>query len=206
MPVNAGDLIQLSWKGNCFGQRIMLIRNYRVSGTGGSTQPTGQTLAQIIDYMGPGGTAGFTEQYLNCLANQYTLDEIRAQVVRPTRSAFAARSYGDVPGTGGATQISNSQGAITLRTANAGRNQVSTVKIGPLPAIYSNVGYISAVGRVQLLSMLDFLATSYNVTPPGITLAPIIWHAPGLTYDALIGGSVWDQSRVMVRRTVGRGE
>lgn len=206
MPVNPGDLIQISWRGKSFGQNVLMVRNYRVSGTGAASQPTGQTLAQIIDTVEAAGTWGGTAQYLACLSNQYSLSEIRAQVVRPDRSAFVARSYVDVFGNAGASPLSNTTAAITMRTANAGRNQVSTVKIGPIPAAFVASGELTPAARVQLNSMRDWLAFSITADVTGIVLAPIIWHAPGLTFDAIIGGTLQPQARVMVRRTVGRGE
>jgi len=206
MPVNPGDLVQLSWRGTCFNQRVLMVRNFRVTGSGGSPQPTGQTLAQIIDAVEPGtGSQPISDAYLACLTANYTLNAIRAQVVRPDRSAFVERSYNDA-GTGGAGTLSNTMGAITFRTANAGRNQVSTIKVGPLPAAFTIAGDVAAAGRAFLASLADFLQAPFVVNPPAITLSPIIWHAPGLTYDAIINYTVQPQARVMVRRTVGRGE
>lgn len=206
MPVATGDLIQVSWRGVAFGQRIMLVRNYRVTGSGGLAQPTSQTLGQIIDAIQVGGDVDITAPYLACLPVQYSLQTIRVQVIKPIRSAMAERSYALAGTNANAATTANIQAAITFRTANGGRNQVSTIKVGPVSTLNALNGLITNGFAGTLSGLATAMMQTISVDPPGITITPIIWHAPGDTYDAIVSSIIQPQARVMVRRTVGRGE
>lgn len=208
MPVNSGDIILVSVFGRCFGQRIMLTHHYRASGAGAPTVPTSAGLDAILDVLGPGGDVDLRAAYLACLPPDYEVDFARAQVVWPTRSAFVTSEGWD--GNGGnasGTESSNQTGVITLRTENAGRDQISNKHIGPLPSAAQVNGFLSDPYEALLSTLANKLLQAFIVDDIDLTLTPVIYHRnKEPRYNALVGKRINDTVRTQRRRTVGLGE
>lgn len=207
MPVFLGDIIQVSWRGVYASQRIILTRSYRVDPGPIAVQPTQTTLTQINSALAVGGTNPITSSYLACLPVNYSLLEIRSQVIRPLRSAFFSNFFTGVIGTNvtSTANVGNDSAAVNFRTANGGRNQVSVVKIGPVPSTSAVLGAFNA----PYLTALSAFATAYSaaqtIAANSITITPIIAHPSG-TFDAITNFTIGAFSRVIRRRTVGVGE
>lgn len=198
--------VMVSMHGSCFGQRIILTQWYRkLSAPSGSGSVT-EDLAEIVAALVPLGTADIMTAYLACLPAAYTLLEVRAQGIRPIRTAYFHEPV-SLPGTHiGSASVANDSACVTLRTANSGRNQIANKHIGPVPDSASASGLIVPAYRAKLVLLGATLVTPF-VTGNGDEWVPIIPHG------ALIGGGdlatnfrVGDQSRVQRRRTVGLGE
>lgn len=207
MAINAGDTLRLTFLGTCFGQRIMLDLSYRCTVGNGTATPT--LLTELINATAPGAPAA-TEigtSYLACLPPQYTLNEMRAQVLTPTRSAFTSVGFVGTVGTNvNPATVSADSAAITRRTLLAGRNQLSVLKIGPAPDGASAAGLITAA-YTALLSTLGTRTIAGLAMPVSTAqYVPTILGPTGLsTGRDLVGFFIGTESRVMRRRVVGRG-
>lgn len=207
MPINPSDTVLVQFIGSCFNQRIMLDLTYRC--TVGSPLPTPVLLNELANDVAPGGPAAndIGTSYLACLPPQYNLLEIKTQVLRAVRSAYV--SVG-TPGTVGTNAnpatVACDSAAITRRTLLAGRNQVSTLKVGPCPDGASVAGLLTAAYS-GLLSA--FAARTLITQVMGVSTAqyvPTILDNTGAASGRdLISFFVQPESRVMRRRVVGRG-
>lgn len=208
MPVLVGDSVELQWIGSCFAQTIRMNLTYRcaVQNVG---RTTGQTLQELLTTVNGAGANAITPQYLACLPPQYSLLETRAQVIRPTRSAYTSQVFvGGTPGTHASpATVANDSAAVTRRTALAGRRQVSTLKVGPVPDAVSAAGLLVAAYKV-LLEAFAGRTTITILNPVGTEqFIPTILTATGFPDGRdLETFRIGDQSRVQRRRTVGLGE
>lgn len=206
MPVFVGDMCQVSFRGQCFGQRIILVSTYRCRTAPDASQTLQSVLADILTSVQVGGNRDIQTPYLACLPAEYTLDSVRAQWIAPTRSAYRDNVVG-APGTHeSAATVANDSAALTLRTDNSGRDQVATHHIGPAPDAVSANGLI-VLGYRLLVQTLG-VAMIADI-PPALSTGvfePVIRHRSDGSYDNLSGIRVGLQSRVQRRRTVGIGE
>jgi len=205
MPLEVGDIVLVSWRGLCFGQRIILTHTYRVSVAPDPESTVWQNLDSIIDAVDVGGAADITTNYLALLPAAYGLNEIRAQRVYPIRSAYFSKAKAEEGGHAGAATVANDAAAVTLRTDYAGRNQIATKHIGPVPDAASASGLIVTAYK----TLLTAFATDLLLTPAfGTTgsLIPIIYHRATNGHSDVVSYRLGDQSRTQRRRTVGVGE
>jgi len=207
MALAIGDLIRVDYRGTCYGQRIILTTAYKVTVAFAAGGTVSNDLATILTTVGIGGVDDVPNKYLACVQNAYTLEEVRAQVIWPTRSAYRSVFYvADNAGSGGVGTVANDAAAITFRGPLAGRKNVSTKHIGPVPDSVSANGLLTNPYKVKLQALIDQLFTT--LTPadnPGRCIPVILNKTPGQSVvwtDARIG----NQSRVQRRRTVGLGE
>ena len=210
MAVAVNDIVLLSFRGTQAGQRIIFTHTYRVvtAGDGAGSYPL--DMSEFIVAVSAAGN--LRQKYLACLTSAYTLNEIRAQVVAPTRRVFVSvAQIGQVGTYDGTGNVTNLSAAITLRTLLAGRKQTSTKKIGPIASDASSAGLLDALLRTPL----DALKTQMiaDVVPSGFDVPgyrPVVYHRDGTTAptrsDDIVTGVVQLQTRTMSRRTVGRGE
>lgn len=208
MPIVAGDTLRVQFRGYIFDSRIIMDLSYRcnVGAPGFYGTILQELLAQVA---GPGANA-IMPQYLACLPPEYVLNEIRAQLIKPTRYAYVNLDTLGATGTNPASaSVANDAAAIVRRTALSGRNQISTLKIGPAPDAVSVAGELQA-GYLLLLNALG-AATIKNLNLPVSTaqFTPCILSATGeagVTPRDLISFFVGKYSRVNRRRTLGVGE
>jgi hypothetical protein len=208
MPIEVGDIVLFSIYGQCFGQRILFTHHYRVTGSPNPAQPTSGALDDFLSALNVDGASPTINLYKACLPPDYECTAGRAQVIAPSRSAYKQTELYDGLGTyATGTESSNQTGVISLRTENAGRDQVSNKHIGPIPAAAQVNGLLSDAYQGILGSFADKLLQS--VTPAGtaLTYSPIIFHGGSpFTYDAVTNRIVNPTVRTQRRRTVGLGE
>lgn len=209
VPINQGDLIQLTFVSRWNAQVIMLTTHYKCRTPPTGSMPTSQALQGLIDYVDPADANSLGSMYLGCLPENLTLREIWAQKIYPTREVKQSKavSYtGNWPTAEAST--GNIGGVITLRTDKAGRSQVGNKHIGPLPQdAYSN-GQISGAAILALDALGEALVGPLNTVNTGQYDA-VIYHRSGdgaAQKSDLIGTYVVQTTaRVMRRRTVGLG-
>lgn len=211
MDAAVGDQVILTAFGTWAGERIMMVRGYRITATNAGIT-TDLANATLIKYVRAGalGLDAYESDYLACLPPQYTLDFWRSQIVRPVRTV-PIDFLRAAPGTHAEdTETGNQAAVITFRTAFSGRRHVSNVHIGPIPQgpLTQDNGLVTAAYK----SLLDTLATnmlnSFSDLATGLTFEPSIFHKPfgPLLYDKITTQVVQNELRTMRRRTVGRGE
>lgn len=207
MPVNAGDTVHVTFEGLCFAQQIIYDFSYVVT-VGNSTASTTAVLNELLSEMVQGGANDCLINYLSALPASYSLTAVRAQVIKPTRSAYVPQTFIGKFGTNAnPASVACDSMAITCRTPLAGRKQVSTVKIGPLPDALSAAGVITGPGlAIAALIGADRMKTL--ILPVSTCqFKPCILDKNG-NYDGrdLATFLVARTSRVMTRRVVGRGK
>lgn len=206
MPVNAGDSVRIQIMGFCFLQRIIVDLTYRCT-VGNIVLTTAQVLDELNLQIVAAGANNLTTNYLKCLPPQYTQEKVRSQVVWPLRSTFRENFTAGAVGTNvNAATVACDSAAITRRTQLGGRNQISVLKLGPVPDGGSAAGLLTVAytalaggfGSDTLKTLLLPVSTCQFV--------PTILTKTGVnnTRD-LTGFAVGLESRVMRRRVVGRG-
>lgn len=200
------DIVQITWRGSCFGQRILLTHHYKILGDYNAATSIAQDLDDITNNIHPLGANDKTTVYLACLPPQYNLIEIRAQRIRASRSAYRAQGNA-FPGTHASpATVANDSACVTLRTENAGRSQVSNKHIGPIPDAVSAAGVLTPAYKLLLSSLGSALVTAFAPVGSGSIVTPVVFNRTLLTSDVLNTYIVGEQSRVQRRRTVGLGE
>lgn len=213
MAVELGDVMFLSWRGRYAGQRIVLTHTLQNVIRPSNTRTPAQVMGSILQKVNPAIMGSvITNAYLAALPEQYTLEEIRAQLVFPTRyrwqSLNTAGFSGTNPNSANSGQLA---GVLTFWTALSGRSQVANKHIGPLPDALSGNGVLTAGALATLLTLratlaepIDMITTLDGVWQPGI------WHSRAKdgqpTFDQWISSTTQTTTRVMRRRTVGVGE
>jgi hypothetical protein len=207
MALKDGDLIMTTWRGICFGQRIIMARPYKISGDFPAINSYNQDMQLILAAIVAAGVNDVQTPYLACLPPQYTLQEVRAQRLKPTRNAYVPNTFAGAVGTNAnAATVANDAAAITYRTALAGRSQVATTHVGPMPDAASAAGLITAAQRALLSALGTVLTTSFVPPTSGSLVVPVIWNRKLNTTEFITNFRLGDASRVQRRRTVGIGE
>jgi hypothetical protein len=208
MAIFAGDTVRVQLRGRCFGQRIICTWGYRVS-VGNGEITTRNALIAINGVIGGAGAATPLTTYLACLPAQYVFDEVRSQVVSPVKSAFQDFTF-EPPQAGthaGAATVSCDSAAVVRRTVLAGRNQVSTLKVGPCPDNASAAGLLTPAYAALIAAFGSATITGFVVGVTQIALIPTLLTplgaANGRDLESIHVGLT---SRVMRRRVVGIGE
>jgi len=208
MAVFAGDTVKIWFRGTCFLQRIIFDLSYRVN-VGNAGVTTNAALNELLNEVFGAGANGIVPQYLACLPPQYIMDEIRAQVIKPVRSAYTSQGVpaATVGTHAGAATVACDSATINRRTAGAGRDQVSVLKVGPCPDGASAAGQLTPAYQA-LLGILGTASIKALLLPVStIQLTSCILKPDGTTNNRdLVGFHIGTTSRVMTRRVVGRGE
>lgn len=201
------DIVQLSWRGTIFGQRVLMVRNFLVLGDYNAATTVAQDLDDIKANVAPAGAFDITTSYLACLPAQYTLNELRAQRLKAVRSAIRSTTFAFTIGTNAnPATVPSDSGAITFRTALAGRTQVGVVKIGPLPDAASANGFLTNAQLALHSALATKLLTNFAPAGSGSVIVPVVVGKSLLNPSALTSAVPEVTSRVITRRTVGRGE
>jgi len=210
MAVPAGAIALVTFKGSYANQRILLTLPYRCATAPAPEKGTTEVSAALAAAAVAAGAGKIRTNYLAMLPTTYTLQEVRAQLIWPTRFRYAV----ELPNATGsiiATGPGNIAATMTNWSVKAGRDQISTKHIGPLPPSLQSSGSLTNDGIASMLALQASILADINLTPAANGLwRPTIYHknlkVGGLISDDLVSGIVFDQVRVMRRRTVGLGE
>jgi len=209
MALVTGDVIQLSWRGTHFGQRIILTHAFVLTGDAPAGQTIQQDLADMLTFVSAGGAADIQTPYLALLPATYTLNETRAQRLNAPRSAYTSNFPVGAVGThASAATVACDSAALTLRGPLADRHNTGTKKIGPCPDGASAAGLLTAgyttlvgaLGTAMLMSGVPALAWALT------TVFPCIYDRVNDQVVIPTSFRVGATSRIMSRRVVGRGE
>lgn len=205
----AGDIFIVSAFGTAFSQRIILTHHYRLAAInpGVSDEAARDSLLDAVRG-GVGGGDVLEGPYLDLLPPEYTLDWWQAQLISPVRRAFNVFLRGNPGAHLDSTETANQSVAITLRTNNAGRDQVGTKKIGPIPqsANAQSNGSVAPAYLTLLTTFKNSLISDVVDLALGATWNPIFYHGPTAgDWNLITTGVAQQQIRTMSRRTVGRG-
>lgn len=201
------DVVSTTWRGICFGQRIILTHHWAIIGDYNAATSVTQDLDDIKANISLAGANDKTTPYLAVLPASYTLEQLRVQRIKATRSVYRVTNFIGAVGTNaGAATVACDSAAVTLQSALAGRSRISVKKIGPCPDNVSVAGLLTAAYKALLNNIGSALITAFQPVGSGSVVTPIVYHRSTGTFDALSQFVLGDQSRTQNRRVVGRGE
>lgn len=209
MAVAPNDLFLLQAFGTCFNQRIMLTHWYYVGSVPG-TAFEAQAANDLIDQVRAGGGGDQWEtDYRNVLPPDYVLNEWRCQKVAPVRYRVQRQTRNVAGLHADSTEATNQAATISFTTLLAGRDQIATKHIGPIPqgaAVQVN-GEVNGAYKT-LLGTLAFEMLQPIVGPvTGAVFIPCIAHkTPFGSFTQIVQHQEGDTLRTMRRRTVRVGE
>lgn len=217
MPIAGSSVMQVTWEGMCFGQKIRHVRTWGVFSNGSVAGNLNEIALQFAQVVAPGGSADFTTPYLACLSSSYTLTSITAKVLFPVQGRFASLpAAGGTVGARGVALTGNLQSGIHVWTALGGRSQVASYKIGPQASGDASAGAVVAGLQAALASYAGtFTLAIPQPSPNVISWVPCIFHRaiakkPDVfaseTWTTITGAKYETQVRVKSTRTLGRGE
>lgn len=205
MPLFLNDIVLLTIKGRCFSQRILFTQTYRVAVTGGPGESANLQLGYLSAAWDHALVGGIFGKYALCLSTDYQSLETRTQVIAPVRLAY--RSDVNVGlGMFGAGTVANDSAALTMRTEAAGRKEVATKHIGPIPDGASGNGVLELDYRANLVAFGSALRSDITDAGTGVSFKPVIYHPGAGDWSDITSFVIGEQSRVQRRRTVGLGE
>ena len=209
MPALAiGDVIEVSFRGTLFGQRILNILHYVVSVTG-----AGQDNFQLEEIAQDMATSAISNPiipaWLASVGAEYTMDEVRAQRVYPTRTIYQ-RSLVDLAGTHADPCLTaNIAVSIQKRGLVSGRTGNGRMQLGGIPRSGMVDGSIDVAGYGALVSSLrNALALNQTTSVTPVTIQPCIFNplAAAPKYQLISSWLVQTTLRTMHRRTLLVGE
>lgn len=204
-----GNVVLVSWRGTAFGQRIILTHTYVLDGNAPAGQTIQQDLADILTGLNVAGNLDATTSYLACLPATYTCNEIRAQRIWPTRTAYESFFPVGMVGThAGAATVACDSAGLTMRGPLAGRHYRGTKKIGPCPDGASAAGLLTNAYFVLVDTLGEKLMAAGTPVAGWAPsqIKPVLFDRVTFITTDITSRRVGAASRVMNRRVVGRGE
>lgn len=177
----AGQIYEVSAVGSWVGQRILFSQTY-ILDTIDAGVDSGLASETLMKYIrgGVGGLDLYEALYLDCLPAQYQLVKWRTQITYPVRLV----GYEFNRGVNGAnvedTETGNQAAALTFRTAFAGRNQVATKHIGPLPQgpLTQDDGMLTVAYKALVAALGAAMLNAIADLPTNAVWTPVIDHGP----------------------------
>jgi len=208
MALAIDDILEISFRGTLFGQRILNILHYVVNVTG-----AGNTIDQLDEIATDFGTNGISTPIIGAwsaaVTAAYNLDEIRVQRIYPTRTIYM-RNLPDQGGTyAGTCPSANIAVSIQKRGTVVGRTSNGRVQIAGIPREGMQNGEIDVGGYGPLIGTLrDKLAANQTTSVTPLTIIPCIFNpnAANPKYQIIQSWLVQLTLRTMHRRTLLVGE
>lgn len=215
MPnIAVGDVVQVTMRNRLFNQRLINTFHYRCSGV---NAPTEYTAAMLSFYNWLIGAGHLRPDYLACLHVDVKLEQVWLQVIHPTR-LFAQTFDADEDGTrAGASGTANVCASIERRAASANRRSVGRVQI-PISSLAGDTvaGVITDELKALLGTLAEEMLVGFSSNVGALLWEPVLFgpareeteDQPALEVliQPLVDVEVKTTTRVMGRRTVGRGE
>lgn len=206
MPIAIDDVIQVTYQGVVFDQKVLTVLHMRCSTAPAGSPTTESVLQAIADYFSS-PTQPLTMAYIAAAHPSFVLTRVRAQRVKPTRSIYFEALIGSNGTEGNAPPSANVAISIEKRSLNTTRRGIGRVQFPapPIEAIasgYVQDPWLTGVG-------LDFAQKLYGtVSVTGLYASDYRWCLPAGGADH--GYDIWDAVikdtvRTMHRRTVGLG-
>lgn len=208
MTVAVNDLFLMNAVGSVFGQRTILTNWYSINAINPGVAETTVNTILLDAVRGGGGGDNYETKLRAVMPPEWTLDRWTVQKIHPVRYVSQSATRG-VAGTHAAScETANQAAALTFSTILAGRNQISTKKIGPLPlgATVQADGFLVAAYKTLLGSLGTGMETTIVDAGTGLSAFASIAHRdPPGSYTIILAHQVGDTIRVNRRRTVGVG-
>lgn len=203
--LETGDILQCSFRGTLFGQRVLNVLHYRVyadSTTGNYvTACAGVGAALYSGVITPGLTMARAQ------APEYNLDVIRVQKVNGARGRYVDTVINQPGLNAGSCTASNVAATITKRTDNGTRRGLGSLHLPGIPDTgYAN-GSLTAPYKLLIDAISACLLNPFVVTLETTGLTPVLWSNRSPTVYLPLTSTVTQTTlRTMRRRTVGVGK
>lgn len=207
MALLNNDVVEMTMRGDVFGQQIIMTHHYVCIGDAPVINSIFTDLDKFLDAWDLLGLVNVRAPYLACLPATYTLRSIRAQRIKATRSAYKELTIAGGAGTNAnpATVACDSAG-LAMRTFVAGRGHVGTKRIGPVPDGGSAAGLLTGAYQGLLAVLGGKLIQAFVPATLGLTAAPCLFNRDTGAVDIIQDFRVSPESHVANRRVVGRGK
>lgn len=202
------DVVQVSFRGTLFGQKMLTILHYSVNVVGtGTVESQLQELANALTIDNAG--VNLVTDYLAAIGPSFSLDTIRCQRVDPTRSVYQV-STANLNGTF-ATDCTTANIAASLlkRTATPGRRGLGRVQLPGVPAAaYTGGNLTNAYLTTELSNLCQDLMAGLTTPVSAVSMQPCIFNpgAAGSHFSPIVTVTPQETVRVMHRRTLFVGE
>lgn len=209
MALAVNDVVQVTFVGSLFDQRILNVMHYAVTIAAGTTSVEGQ-LALIADAFAASlGGPDIKDKLLDATCPEYTLLRVRAQRVSPTRSVYRETLVGDIGLLTDTCTASNIAASITKRSNTPGRRGIGRWQLAGMGQSEYASGTLTPTYKTTFLTPLanQFVVTYIDPTD-GFNMVPCIYNPTGTSpfFSRVTAASVQDEVRTMHRRTVRLGE
>jgi len=206
MAISVGDIVAVSFMGTINAQRTVSTLHFRAADASGTATAT--LMQNLITLVRAGGGGGNTLEttFLNCCAQNFTLDSIRAQKISTVRAKFEQQLRA-VPGNVAVDcDITNVSGVITKQGALANRHNIGSMHMPAVPNGYASAGDCSGTYLTLLNAWAAKFTDVQTVAADTVNYFPVIFNKT-IPADSAFISSAFPQTslRVMRRRTVGLG-
>ena len=211
--LEAGDVIEVSFVGNAFGQRMLNIRHFVIDNV-----PIPNVATDVFD---AGATAfqaptKIVEAMLGLASADYTLESIVFQRVRPTRYAKytvpidqAGTHADDAVSANVAYEIALRTDKATARNLHANLGQVGRWQGGTVPATQTIGGVLTVPYKALMTTLGAALKEVYTAADDTVWM-PVLFHRnitdPTKWTDQVTSTANNPFLRTQRTRTVGKGE
>jgi hypothetical protein len=204
IPVNS--IAQLSLRGLWQNQRVIFSHTYKITADASPLSPFARSQEIAGDYAA--APAGLVFRYLSAMPQNYTLKEVRFQVIYPTRYQYGSEVV-SLPGLWSTdAQTGNVASVITIQTGIAGRSQIANKHVGPTP----QNAMLNGAPTAAYVTKLDDLAGAILAPVPSPIGGSAITGISGIFHKGLgqfTPGEIYvisDRLGTMRRRTLRVGE
>lgn len=209
MPLAVDDIFLVTTVGECADQTILNTFYYRIDELGVAPLPTDLQAQSILADALFGVADILKSAFLDCLPQNYTLNDVWVQKVFPARYRKTVESQA-AEGTILADALATNLAAVVSRFGiEANRHNIGGVHIGPVPTgtDYQIDGQITGTYKSKLITLGGAMLEEVDLLGSNkIKWVPTLFAATGTPVHADIMTTVAQNTlRVMRRRTVGLG-
>jgi hypothetical protein len=209
--VNVGAFLEVSIQGQVAGQTCLTILHYRLDTAPTGGLPDGASALVKIASAFEDSDNVFLQSYLNVLSQDYTLDQVVYQWIKPIRYVRLARQ--PVPTLKGNVEVESLPPATSVVITKQGGSEATkgghgAMHLPAVPNTFVSNGSITATAKDFYVGTGSDLSggLSFMVGTTNCLITPVIYKRkdPGSSQD-WVASVVQYAARTMYRRVVGRG-
>jgi len=203
-----GSILEVGIVGRHEGQRTLNLLHYKAENIAAEPLDFTPRAEEFFDQLN--ALDGLIPRYLDCVGQDYTLSEIRLQLLSPTRYAYQVFV---VNGVGSEAQESlppNDGVTLTKKNDKVGRHNRGSIHMPAVPTTFVANGYITRAASLVYGNLSHKMIEPITLTQspsPAMAWQPVIYNrlAPSTSpvYNQV---QIQLTTRVNRRRTVGVGE
>lgn len=205
MPIAVDSLIQTTVLGLKDQQNVLNVFWYRCT-SAPSTGTVAENLEALILKLWEVDLGTMEPLWTAVMPDDYTLNAIRAQVIKPVRTAYVEKlivDLGDL--VADQIQTANLSWVFVKQSDAAGRRGKGTTHMLLPVSTWMSNGSLTGVGSADREALIAAIPQIVTVAAGG-TYEPIIYHPDfSPAFSRITHCTIKSEIRTMSRRTVGRG-